>query len=43
MVAMCCKHNMGDYHKYCRDGTYRPSSTCSSLWTVLDRCIYAKR
>ena len=22
LVPKCCKHNMGDYHKYCRDGKY---------------------
>lgn len=22
LVPKCCKHNMGDYHKYCRDGKH---------------------
>jgi len=41
-VAKCCKHNVGDYHKYCRDGKYQPSSTCPSSSTVIDECMYAK-
>jgi hypothetical protein len=36
MVAKCCKHNMGEYHKYCRDGKYQPSSTCPSPSTAVD-------
>jgi hypothetical protein len=42
MVAKCCKHNMGEYHKYCRDGKHQPSPTCPSPSTVIDKCMYAK-